>query len=178
MGVSITLISNKQSTIYFKTTVTSANSTLSKFKMRFTPTTTAILLSSLTLLSSASARIIGLQAPSTIVPGEGFTISLLTEDYIQSVYDVAVAFGSASGTSFPGDLGTVIASYYLGPSKSNTVEALNFTVQVDPSTPQGSAVLAASVMSLYGAAAGPTLTGFNVTVTVGTTISSDTVASS
>lgn len=58
------------------------------------------------------------------------------------------------------------------------MEPLDFTVQVDPSTPQGSAVLTASVMSLYGAAAGPTLTGFNVTVTVGTTVSSDTVVSS
>jgi hypothetical protein len=145
--------------------------------MRFTSGNTASLFSTLTLLSTAYAVIVGLQAPSTIVPGENFTISLLTADYSQSVYDVAAAFGFALGTGFPGELGTVIASEYLGPSKSNTVERLDFTVQVDPSTPQGSAVLAASVFSLYGAGADPTLTRYNVTVQVGTVVSSDFVAS-
>lgn len=146
--------------------------------MHFTSTAATGLLSALTLFSTTSAIIVGLQAPSIIVPGENFTISLLTADFSQQVYDVATAFGFSLGTGFPGSLGTVLASEYLGPSKSNTLERLDFTVQIDPSTPQGSAVLAASVMSLDGVAAYPVLAGYNITVQVGTTVNNDVVASS
>lgn len=69
----------------------------------------------LSLLSLASARIIGIAVPKTIRPGDGFNAIIETENYIQSVYDVSIAFGIASGPGYPGSLGTVIGSYYLGP---------------------------------------------------------------
>lgn len=48
-----------------------------------------------TLLSATltSARIIGLSSPSTLAPNTPFTFNLTTENYIQSVSDVAVAWG-------------------------------------------------------------------------------------
>ena len=48
--------------------------------MRFSTTTS--ILYSLAVFSTASARIIGLEAPRTIAAGEPFTVSLLTENYI------------------------------------------------------------------------------------------------
>lgn len=67
------------------------------------------------LLSVASARISGIAVPKTIRAGYGFNAIILTEGYIQSVNDVAIAFGVAPGTGYPGSLGTTIESFYLGP---------------------------------------------------------------
>lgn len=143
--------------------------------MRFS-TTSISLVSGLTLLSSASARIIGLEAPRTIAAGQSFTVSLLTENYIQSVYDVAAAFGIASGSGFSGSLGTnLITSDYLGPDASNRLDKLNFTMSTFENTDHGPAILSASVFSLYGAAYGPLLVPFNVSITVGDTTSTDKV---
>jgi hypothetical protein len=74
-----------------------------------------ILAASASLLSLASARIIGIAVPETIQPGGGFNAIIETENYIQSVYDVAIVFGVAPGAGFPGSLGTVMDSFYLGP---------------------------------------------------------------
>ena len=63
----------------------------------------------------ASARIEGIAVPETIKPGDGFNAHIITANYIQSVYDVAIAFGVAPNAGFPGALGTVMGSYYLGP---------------------------------------------------------------
>lgn len=71
-----------------------------------------------TLLSLASARIIGIAVPKTIHPGDGFNAVIITENYIQSVSDVAIAFGVAPGAGYPGTLGTTLQSYYLGPGTS------------------------------------------------------------
>jgi hypothetical protein len=70
-----------------------------------------------TLLSVAGARIIGIAVPATIRPGDGFNAIIQTENYIQSVYDVSIAFGVAPGAGSPGSLGNVLGSYYLGPGK-------------------------------------------------------------
>jgi hypothetical protein len=75
----------------------------------------SIVLSVATLLSAAQARIYGIAVPDTIKPGEGFTAIIESENYIQSVYDVAIAFGYYPGTGFPGSLGQAVASFYLGP---------------------------------------------------------------
>ncbi|KAG4440363.1 hypothetical protein IFR05_004156 [Cadophora sp. M221] len=141
--------------------------------MRFSASSIS-LISALTLLSAASARIIGFEAPRTIAAGESFTVSLLTENYIQSVFDVAAAFGIATG-NFPADLGILVGSGYIGPDLSNRVEKLNFTVSTFENTVHGPAVLSASVFSLYGVAYGPVLVPFNVSVTVGDVTSTDTV---
>ncbi|KAK0100332.1 hypothetical protein ONS95_008291 [Cadophora gregata] len=141
--------------------------------MRFSTTTG--LISFLTLLSTATARIIGLETPRTIAAGEPFTVSLLTENYIQSVYDVAAAFGISPGAGYPDTLGTVIGSNYIGPDGSNSRQKLNFTVSTNKDHSAGRSTLSASVLSLYGVSSGPILYPFNVSVTVGDTTSTEKV---
>ena len=65
-----------------------------------------------------NTRIIGIQVPKTIKPGEDFEAIIISENYIQSVYDVAIAFGYSPGKGFPGSLGQVADSFYLGPGKT------------------------------------------------------------
>jgi Nis1 family len=142
--------------------------------MRFSTISTAAALS---LLSGANAIITGITAPSTIAAGEPFFVTLNTADYIQTVYDVAVAFGIADGQGYPQSLGTVFNSEYLGPSKSNILDPITFVVEIDAATPFGTHVLSAAVFSLYGAVAGPVADMYNVTVTVGLENSIDTVTS-
>lgn len=134
--------------------------------MRFTSNFAAGLVSTLILLSSASARIVGVSAPSTVYAYNPFTVSLITEDYIQSVYDVAVAFGVAPGAGYPDSLGNIMASEYLGPTKSNTLSPITFTVTLPQGTENGQYTLSASVMSLYGVEYEPVLSPFNTTITV------------
>ena len=64
-----------------------------------------------------SGIITGIAVPDTIKTGEGFNLRITTANYIQSVYDVSVAVGIAPGHGFPGSLGQVLGSYYLGPGK-------------------------------------------------------------
>jgi hypothetical protein len=134
--------------------------------MRFTSTFAAGLVSTLFLLSSASARIVGVSAPSTVYAYNPFTVSLITENYIQSVYDVAVAFGVAPGAGYPDSLGNIMAPEYLGPAKSNTLSPITFTVTLPQGTQNGQYTLSASVMSLYGVEYEPVLSPFNTTITV------------
>jgi hypothetical protein len=81
---------------------------------------TSTILATTSLLSLASARIVGVAVPDTIRPGDGFNAIIETENYIQSVDDVAIAFGVAPGNGFPGSLGNLLepSSYYLGPGMS------------------------------------------------------------
>jgi len=127
---------------------------------------TSTLLATVTLLATSSARIIGLSAPSTIAAGIPFTISLLTEDYIQTVYDVGFAVGITTGVGYPQSLGQVLTSASLS-SLSNLDVPLNFTVTVPSTFEQGPATLGTSVMSLYGVENEPSLGNWNVSVTVG-----------
>ncbi|KAI9053387.1 hypothetical protein LZ554_002346 [Drepanopeziza brunnea f. sp. 'monogermtubi'] len=142
--------------------------------MRFSTTT---LLSALTVLAPAAARIVGLAAPAVIAPGFPFTVQLLTENYIQSVYDVSAAFGISPAPGYPGTLGTVFSSVYIGPTYSNVLQPLNYTVVIDADTDLGNKTLAAAVTSLYGASSSVVVTGLNVTITVGSETSKDYVQS-
>jgi hypothetical protein len=139
--------------------------------MRFSTLAAPLLTSTL-----ASARIIGLSAPSSLTPNGTFTFTLLTENYIQSVADVAVAWGfqrvtPANPTGYPYTLGSFTNSSYLGPTKSNTLT----NVTVDAIVPaalgdeswKGDVVFSVAVMSLYGASGSPSTAGWNVTVKVG-----------
>ncbi|KAH6675624.1 hypothetical protein B0J14DRAFT_586921 [Halenospora varia] len=144
--------------------------------MRFSLNTLLPTLLSITTLTTA--RIVGLRAPSQIAPGTPFTLTLLTENYIQSVYDVSAAFGIAPGAGYPQSLGTdLFSSVYIGPAGSNVLNGLNYTVAISKEFAKGEATLSASVMSLYGAVYGPTLVGWNVSVVVGDSVSEGMVES-
>ena len=80
--------------------------------------TAAVITSTLSFLSIANARIYGIAAPSVIGVGDTVKLEILTQDYIQSVQDVAAAFGISPASSAHDDtLGTLLGSRYLGPGK-------------------------------------------------------------
>jgi hypothetical protein len=151
-------------------------------------------------LPVAIARIYGVAVPSTIRPGDNFTAIILSSNYIQSVYDVAIAFGHLPVDGYPGILGSVIGSYYLGPGKpsltptgivamaniyvngnpaekSNQLNNFTKLVTLPPSVPKGMALITASLMSLYGASSSPILINYNVTVRFGDETSTDYISS-
>ena len=66
------------------------------------------------LVSTAAARIAGVAAPSQIAAGSDVQITIITENYIQSVLDVSAAFG-LSQTVSPDTLGNYLTSFYIGP---------------------------------------------------------------
>jgi hypothetical protein len=144
--------------------------------MRFTS-----LAAALTTLSAASARIIGIEAPSTLARNGTFNLTLLTEGYIQSVADISVAWGYELAPGYYASVGAYPQSAYLGPNKSNTYDNITVeaTVPAELNDPiwNGSLTLAAGVYSLYGVGSGPVVTGFNVTVQVGDETSEETVKS-
>lgn len=67
------------------------------------------------LLSLATARIEGFAVPKTIKPGDQFDAVLIGHNYIQTVAEVAAAFGVQPGQGYKGVLGTQLGSVYLGP---------------------------------------------------------------
>ncbi|KAK3641387.1 hypothetical protein LTR56_006897 [Elasticomyces elasticus] len=124
-------------------------------------------------VATASARIAGIAAPSSIVAGSDFTITIITENYIQSVLDVSAAFGF-TGTVFPDSLGSYLTSVYLGPSRSNIFTNISVSANVPASYTAGSSFdLTAAITSLYGAANLPTITFFDLPVTLSNVTSSD-----
>jgi hypothetical protein len=154
-------------------TIKKKPSTTKKKKMR-----TATLLSALSALSLTTARLVGISAPSTIAPSQNYTLTLITENYIQAVADVAIAWGYSTPPGFPGSLGFFTGSAYLGPSKSNQLKNVPIEVAAPQSLNVGSQyVLGVSLLSLYGASGGPVVTLFNVTVNVGEEVSQDVVRS-
>ncbi|KAL6695070.1 hypothetical protein J3F84DRAFT_38231 [Trichoderma pleuroticola] len=119
------------------------------------------------LLAVANARIVGFAVPETIAPGSTVAATVLTENYIQAVYDVAIVFGYAHGDGWPNSLGSVLSSSYLGPDESNVTHNITRSITIPAGTPKGDALISASLYSLYGAVYGPTITNFNVSVTIG-----------
>lgn len=71
------------------------------------------------LVAGVNARIYGIALPETVKAGDEVTAIIASSNYIQSVYDVAIAFGIApEEAAFPGTMGTVLDSFYLGPGKA------------------------------------------------------------
>lgn len=68
------------------------------------------------LLGMATARIVGVAAPSQLAPGEHFNVTLITQNYIQAITDVSAAVG-LSTVLFPDTLGTYVGSFHIGPRK-------------------------------------------------------------
>lgn len=80
--------------------------------MRFTIAAVAA-----TLAATAQARIAGIAVPDTIKAGDKVDLHILSEGYIQTVDDVAVAFGYADNDNYPDTINTLLGSFYLGPGK-------------------------------------------------------------
>jgi hypothetical protein len=139
------------------------------------------------LSTAASARIVGLSAPSSLQPNTTFSFDLITENYIQSVSDVAVAWGfqlptASNPTGFPYTLGSFSNSSYLGANNSNvlgnvSVEAIVPDGLEDAAFMDKDVVFSVAVMSLYGASAGPVTQSWNVTVHIGCETSKENVTS-
>lgn len=129
--------------------------------------------SALATASLATARIVGLSTPATLTPNTTFPITLLSENYIQSVSEIAVAWGfqvptNANPQGYPYTLGSFTGSSYLGPNASNTLSNVTIQATVPAALQAGQdMVFGVAVMSLYGASAGPITQGWNVTVHVG-----------
>lgn len=136
------------------------------------------LFSLLAALGTTSARLVGISAPTTISPASHFSLILRSENYIQSVADVSVAWGYAPVPGFFGTIGSSTGSAYLGPDKSNQLH--DVTLELPP--PQGLTmgseyVLGVALTSLYGASGTPTITLFNVTVKLGNAVAGERVNS-
>lgn len=71
------------------------------------------------LFALANARIYGIAFPETVKAGAEVTAIIETQNYIQSVQDIAIAFGiTTEASAYPGTLGqNVLGSFYLGPGK-------------------------------------------------------------
>lgn len=87
--------------------------------MRFFDPASTAALTLLSLAATASARIIGINVPAQLVPGQTFDATILTENYIQSIKDVAIAFGIAPTMyAMDGTLGTAaLGQMALGDGK-------------------------------------------------------------
>ncbi|KAK2030744.1 hypothetical protein LX32DRAFT_692165 [Colletotrichum zoysiae] len=131
------------------------------------------------LFALVNARISGVAFPETVKAGDQVLAIIETEGYIQSVQDIAIAFGLApEASAYPGTLGqNVLGSFYLGPEKSNTINNLTQAVTIPQSLVAGKYVFAAGLYSLYGASSSATLSNYNVTITVGNTTSDSYVSS-
>ncbi|KAK1979885.1 hypothetical protein LZ30DRAFT_595924 [Colletotrichum cereale] len=77
----------------------------------------ASLAAAASLLALANARIVGIAVPETVRAGDDVDVVVETENYIQKVADIAIAFGMATNASaFPTTLGqNDLGSFYLGP---------------------------------------------------------------
>ncbi|KAF2124509.1 hypothetical protein P153DRAFT_390553 [Dothidotthia symphoricarpi CBS 119687] len=145
--------------------------------MRFSSLTAA----ALTSASLASARIIGIAAPSTIAPSEPFTISLLTENYIQTVADISVAWGYTF-SPYNATIGSFVSSAYLGPNVSNILTNISIPATAPAAFNNTSYLgkeitLTAAVTSLFGASGSVSSSGFEVSVLVGTETGDEIVTS-
>ena len=80
--------------------------------------TTTIATAAASLLSLTSARIVGIAAPRTVAVNSEVKLQIIGENYIQTVNDVAIAFGvQPAKRTTPDTLGVLVGSKYLGPGK-------------------------------------------------------------
>lgn len=86
------------------------------------------------LAATAQARISGISVPETIKPGDTVDLKIISENYIQRVDDVAIAYGWATANAYPGTLTNLLDSFYLGPgaSRMDAVSATLLNPVADP----------------------------------------------
>ncbi|RGP75818.1 secreted nis1 [Fusarium longipes] len=136
----------------------------------------SIAAASTALLALAEARITGIKVPKEIKAGEAFEAEIIRENYIQSVYDSSIVFGY-SPDPYPGTIGQVLNSIPLGKAESNKIDNLKVKLTIPESTEKGEGVVSAALLSIYGASGSPTLSEYNVTVTIGDETSTEYGAS-
>ncbi|RMZ68448.1 secreted nis1 [Pyrenophora seminiperda CCB06] len=154
--------------------------------MRFTSTTASLLAT----LPLATSRLIGISAPATISPSTTYNLTLLSENYIQSISDVAFSLGYSTSPSYPGVLGYNVVSHFLGPDLSNQGNK-SVVIEVEaparedliPGRPEGPGegeklLLNVAVFSLLGALKTPFVANYNVSVGFGEEGGSGEVVSS
>lgn len=66
------------------------------------------------LLTVSHAMIHGITIPSTIQPGDPFDVTIESSLFSQSIYDVAIVFGYAQDSGYPGGVGEPVKVYGLG----------------------------------------------------------------
>ncbi|KAF4962644.1 hypothetical protein FSARC_9314 [Fusarium sarcochroum] len=137
----------------------------------------SIAAASTALLALAEARITGIKVPKEIKAGEPFEAIIVRENYIQTVYDSSIVFGYAPTNAYPGSIGQVADSFYLGAKESNKIEPLKEKLTIPKDAPKGKGLVTASLFSIYGASGSPTLSEYNVTVTFGDKTSKEYVQS-
>ncbi|GKU00935.1 signal peptide-containing protein [Fusarium langsethiae] len=137
----------------------------------------SIAAASTALLALAEARITGIKVPKEIAAGESFEAIVVRENYIQSVFDSSIVFGY-SPDPYPGTIGQVLDSVALGKAESNKIEELKVKLTIPDSVGKGEGVVSAALLSVYGASGSPTLSEYNVTVTIGDKTSSEYAESS
>lgn len=82
--------------------------------------TASIIAPVLALTAFVNAKIYGIAAPRTVAVGSTVKLEIIAEDYIQSIQDVAIAFGiQPASHAVPDALGTLLSSKYLGPGRSS-----------------------------------------------------------
>jgi len=126
--------------------------------------------STLATASLASARIVGVATPSTLAPNATFPITLINENYIQAVSEIAAAWGFATpAQAFPYTLGQYgTNSSYLGPKPSTSLENVTLVGTAPGNLESGSNyVFSIAVMTLYGVSHAPVTESWNVTVKIG-----------
>ncbi|KAF2761452.1 hypothetical protein EJ05DRAFT_473950 [Pseudovirgaria hyperparasitica] len=162
---------SKRQTIF----VRKPHTDLPLFKMR-----ASILAAVASMTCLASARIVGFAVPKTIATNSPFDITVISENYIQSAQEISIAYGVTSGpvTPYPGTLGRLVGSAYLGPDASNTLSNITITATLDGDIiEKGDGLFSAALTSLYGVAYGPVLQNFNASITVGDVTSEELVRS-
>ncbi|CAH0023549.1 unnamed protein product [Clonostachys rhizophaga] len=121
------------------------------------------------LAATAQARISGISVPETIKPGDTVDLKIISENYIQRVDDVAIAYGYATTNAYPGTLTNLLGSFYLGPDESNlpSGETVVKTVTFPADIAKGPGFVTAGAYSLYGASKTTTIVNYNVSITFG-----------
>ncbi|KAK7518179.1 uncharacterized protein IWZ02DRAFT_311886 [Phyllosticta citriasiana] len=130
---------------------------------------TALVTGLVSLAPLASARITGITFPTKIGINEVFNVTVKSQNDIQSIADIAFAFGVVQPQyATPGTLGMyLVGESFLGPSFSNQIS--DFIVPVGPIpdyVPKGETVFNAALFSLLGSRFAPTTLIYNATVTL------------
>ena len=78
----------------------------------------AVVFTAVYFFSAARAKIYGIAAPRTVAADSTVRLEIIAQNYIQSIQDVAIAFGiQPTKYAQPDTLGILLASKYLGPGK-------------------------------------------------------------